>query len=147
MNWKFWQRTAAPIANPAQNAITGQYVINAQLAGSSGRSMSFTGYIYDGESKDSVEARIDLLQEIIERQRLRSEIPELEAKREQMLKGMEQARQVLSELEDRQKAGETLSSQERMNVRNMRTNIQKVSEEIDRGTVAIREAKLKAGVG
>jgi hypothetical protein len=66
--------------------------------------MTITGYLYDGESKESVEDRIDLLQEIIERQRIRSEIPELEAKREQMVKGMMQAREVLTELEDKQKA-------------------------------------------
>lgn len=144
MNWRFWKRAAV---NPAQQAITGQYVINAQLAGNSGRSMSFTGYIYDGESKESVEGRIDILQEVIERQRIRSEIPELEAKRDQMIKGMENARDVLTELEKRQKEGEKLSSQEMLNVRNMRTNIAKVNEEIEKGDKAIVEAKRKAGVG
>jgi hypothetical protein len=142
MKWP-WSKAG----NPAQNAITGQFVLNAQLAGSSGRSMSFTGYIYDGESKQSVEVRIDLLQEIIERQRIRSEIPELEAKREQMIKGMQQAREVLAELEERQRSGKDLSSQERLNLRNMRTNIAKVNEEIDKGAEAILEAKRKAGLG
>lgn len=141
--WPF--KKASP--NPAQQAITGQFTINAQLAGSSGRAMSFVGYVYDGESKESVEQRIDILQEIIERQRVRSEIPELEAKREQMLKGMEQARQVLAELEDRQKTGDKLSSQDQMTIKNMRVNIGKVNEEIEKGAEAIKEAKRRAGVG
>jgi hypothetical protein len=132
--------------NPAQQAITGNFNLTAQLAGQSGRTMAIAGYIYDGESKESLNDRIDLLQEIIERQRARAEIPELEAKREQMIKGLQQARDVLAELEEKNQSG-SISSQERMNLRNMRTNIGKVSEEIDKGTEAIKEAKLKAGVG
>lgn len=127
--------------------ITGNFSLSAQLAGSSGRSVQFSGYTYADESKEQLDYRLDVLQEVIERQRTRSEIPELEAKREQMVKGLTQAREILTELEDRQKAGGQLSSQERMNVKNMRINIAKVSEEIDKGENAIREAKLKAGVG
>ncbi len=132
--------------NPAQQAITGNFNLTAQLAGQSGRTMAIAGYIYDGESKESLNDRIDLLQEIIERQRSRAEIPELEAKREQMIKGLLQARDVLAELEEKQQSG-NISSQERMNLKNMRVNIGKVSEEIDKGTEAIAEAKKKAGVG
>jgi hypothetical protein len=132
--------------NPAQNAITGNFNLTAQLAGASGRSIAIAGYIYDGESKQSLEERIDVLQEIIERQRLRCEIPELEAKREQMIKGLGQAKDIMLELEDKQKSGD-LSSQERLNLRNIRTNIAKVNEEITKGTEAIADAKKKAGVG
>ena len=138
----------SPVAqeNPAQQAITGQFVIQAALAGSSGRSMNVTGYIYDGESIQSLNERLDALQEVIERQRKRSEIPELEAKREQMIKGMNQAREILEDLESRQKNGQSLTSQERMNLKNMQTNIAKVLEEIDKGDEAIQEAKRVAGV-
>lgn len=132
--------------NPAQKAITGNFNLTAQLAGSSGRSIAIAGYIYDGESKESLDGRLDILQEIIERQRVRCEIPELEAKREQMIVGMKQARDVLAELEAKQESG-NISSQERMNLKNMRVNIAKVNEEIDKGEVAIAEARKKAGVG
>jgi hypothetical protein len=68
-----------------------------------------------------------------------------------MVKGMMQAREVLTELEDKQKSGEQLSSQERLNIKNMRVNIGKVNEEIDKGTAAIAEAKRmvarRAGAG
>ena len=142
----FRRKKLAPLANPAQQAITGNFNITAQLAGSSGRSIAIAGYIYDGESKQSLEDRIDILQEIIERQRIRSEIPELEAKREQMVKGLGQAGEVLAELEGKQQTG-SLSSQERMNIKNLRVNIAKMTEEIDKGAEAIRDAKKKAGVG
>jgi hypothetical protein len=134
------------LANPAQTAITGTVTLTAQLAGNSGRGMQVQFYAYDGESKESLNDRCDIFQEVIERQRSRAEIPELEAKKEQMVKGLQQARDVLAELEEKQQSG-NISSQERMNLKNMRVNIAKVSEEIDKGTEAIQEAKKKAGVG
>jgi hypothetical protein len=143
----FTGKLPAPASLGQDHAITGTVNLTAQLAGSSGRTMAVSSYIYDGESKESLEARLDLLQEVIERQRTRCEIPELEAKRDQMAQGMEQARQVMAELETRKKNGENLSSQERLNLRNISTNIMKMSEEINKGTAAIAEAKKKAGVG
>lgn len=127
------------------SAITGNFNLTAQLAGSSGRTMQIAGYIYDGESKDSLEARIDLLQEIVERQRTRCEIPELEAKREQIIMGMKQATEIMADLEQKREKG-TLSSQERLNLRNLGTNIENAKKELDKGTQAILEAKKKAGV-
>lgn len=152
----FWRRfffgvssqppTPGTPAIGSSSSITGNFNLTAQLAGSSGRSIQFAGYTYADESKEQLDYRLDVLQEVIERQRIRSEIPELEAKREQMIKGLQQAREILTELEDRQKAGGQLSSQERMNVKNMRINIAKVAEEIEKGDKAISEARAKAGV-
>lgn len=140
--WPFKKKRPAPLQPLAQ----GNFTLQAALAGQSGRSIAVQAYIFDGESKESLDARIDLLQEVIERQRSRCEIPELEARREQMVKGLEQARDVLTELETRRNNGERLSSQELLNVQNMRVNIKKVSEEIDKGEEAILEAKRKAGI-
>lgn len=131
----------------SQGAITGNFNITAQLAGSSGRSVQFAGYTYADESQEQLQYRIDRIREVIDRERTLSEIPELEAKRDQMMKGMQQAREVLTELEAKQQRGEQLSSQERLNIRNMRTSIAKVEEEIEKGAEAIAEAKKKVGVG
>lgn len=141
-----WGRKREVAANPAQAQITGNFTLTAQLAGSSGRSFTVAGYIYDGESIESLNQRLDALNEVIDRQRVRSEIPELEAKREQMVTGMKQAREVLAEMEDKRNRGETLSSQERLNMKNLSVNIAKATEEIDKGAVAIAEARQKAGV-
>ncbi len=132
--------------NRAQAPITGNFNLTAQLAGSSGRSIAIAGYIYDGESYESLTGRLDVLNDLIDRERARSEIPELEAKREQMVRGMAQAREVLAEMEGKQKRGESLSSQERTNMKNLAVNIAKMNEEIGKGAEAIVEAKKKAGV-
>lgn len=142
MRWPWTKPQTAQ--NPAQNAITGNFNLTAQL-GASGRTIQFAGYVYDGESLESVQARVDLFRSIIDREKTLAEIPELEARREQMLKGLEQAREVLTELETRKKNGDRLNSQELLNVQNMRVNITKVSQEIDKGTQAIADAKRKVG--
>lgn len=123
----------------------GNFNLTAQLPNQ--RTIQVAGYIYSDDNEAALNKRLDLYQEVIERQRARCEIPELEAKRDQMIKGMEQAREILTDLETREKNGGSLSSQERMNVKNMRVSIAKVAEEIDKGAEAIREAKRKAGVG
>lgn len=145
MRWAFW-RAAAPVVPPERIAV-GNFALQAQLAGSSGQSMNVAGYIYSDDDERTLNARLDLYQAVIGRQRSRSEIPELEAKREQMVKGMMQARDILSDLEKRQENGDKLSSQEKLNLQNLSVNIAKVKDEIDKGDEAIREAKLKAGAG
>lgn len=145
MRWAFW-RAAAPVVPPERIAV-GNFALQAQLAGSSGQSMNVAGYIYSDDDERTLNARLDLYQAVIGRQRSRSEIPELEAKREQMVKGLGQAREVLAEMEGRQLEGKSLSSQERMNMKNLAVNVAKMTEEIDKGGEAIVEAKRKAGIG
>ena len=145
---RFWpfKNPVPPSAPPADGRIAlGNFNLTAQLPNQ--RSVQVAGYIYSDDDKDALDARLDLYQTVIERQRIRCEIPELEAAREQRVKGLEQAREILADLETRQKNGEKLSSQEQMNIRNLRTNIGKQIEDLDKGTEAIKEAKRKAGVG
>ena len=125
--------------------ITGNFNLS-QTLGSSGRTLQMAGYLYYGEDRESIEERLRMISDIMDKEKARSEIPELEAKREQMIRGLGQARDVLAELEEKNKF-DKLSSNERMQLQNMRVNIGKVSEEIDKGTEAIAEAKKRAGVG
>ena len=125
-------------------AITGNFNLTATL-GQSGKSMQVAGYIYDGESQESLEGRIAIMRDIMDKEKILAEIPELEARREQLIKGLSQAGDVLAELKEKQEKG-TLSSQERLNMRNHSTNLKRMQEEIDKGTQAIAQAKKKAGV-
>jgi polyhydroxyalkanoate synthesis regulator phasin len=133
----------APLS-PSDKPILGNFTLTAQLP--NGRSINVAGYVFEGESKESLDDRLDVLQEVIERQRVRCEIPELEARKEQQVQALDNMRNVLSELETKRQST-ALSSQERLTVQNMKTNIKKLNEDIEKGTVAIAEAKKKAGVG
>ncbi len=111
------------------------------------RSVQFSGYVYSDDTAAEVDRRLDMIQERIERQRARCEIPELEAAYEQRIKALQQARDVLTDLETRQKDGEKLSSQDQMTIKNLRVNLAKSNEDIDKGKLAIVEAKRRAGLG
>lgn len=130
--------------DPTKQPISGTVDLAAQLP--NGRSIRITTHVYFGESKESVDNRLDLLQETIERQRIRCEIPELEAKREQMIGGLKQLRQVLGDLKAKQDKGGKLNSSEKVAIDNHAKQIDRLQEEIDKGEIAIAEAKKKAGI-
>lgn len=145
---RFWPfKKPIPPAAPAVDGriALGNFNLSAQLPNQ--RSITVAGYVYSDDDEGALNARLDLYQAVIERQRVRCEIPELEAAREQRVKGLEQAREILAELESRQKNGDKLTSNEQLQIRNMRTNIGKAIEDLDKGAAAITEAKRKAGVG
>lgn len=130
---------------PATPIQIGTFQLSAELPNKRGIGASVS--VLQGEDLDSINRKLDLVQEAIERQRSRCEIPELEAAREQRIKGLEQAREVMAALEEKSQAGDALSSQEQMTLRNLGVNIKKAAEDIEKGDQAIIEAKRKAGVG
>ena len=131
--------------SPANKPILGNFNLTAQLP--NGRSIQLAGYMFEGESLESLNYRMDTCQEAIERQRARCEIPELEAKREQTIKALDDYREHMAALDDKRLKGQSISSQERMALQNMKVNIKRMGEEIEKGDAAIAEAKRKAGVG
>lgn len=120
--------------------VTGNFTINAQLP--MGKSITVSGYLYEGESVESVNNRVNLFHDIVDFQRTRAEIPELEAKKDQMVVQLGQMKDVLAELEVK-KVNNKLSSQDKQMLINMANSITKVTEEIAKGEKAIAEAKAK----
>lgn len=135
------------IREHGERVIAGTISLNAQLGDATGRSMNMQLYVYSDDTKAEIEKRIDQGQEIVERQKLRCEIPVLEATVDQRLKGLEQAKEVLAELVRKRDNGEKLSTQELNNIFNLRSNITKQDEDIKKGMEKISEAKRKANVG
>ena len=130
--------------NPASNAITGNFTIQATLP--NGKTMNISGYVYDGESIESVNQRVDLFHDILDRQRTRAEIPELEAKRDQTVAALTQMRDVLTNLQERKAKGEKLMSQDKQTLQNLEMSVKHAQENIEKGEKAIADAKLKAGL-
>lgn len=129
---------------PSETAILGNFNLNAQLP--NGRSIQLAGYIYDGEDADSLNERLDLMQDAIERQRARCEVPELEAKREQRIEALENYLSALSDFENKQKRGLPINSQEKMMLQNKITNVHKMQEDIKKGEEAIEDARRRGGL-
>lgn len=128
----------------AAQAIMGNFQLSAQAP--DGKTLSFSGYLFSGESVESLNQRIDLIHEVMDRQRTLAEIPELEKK-------LVAAEQRLRDYRDfcnglvakQQKAPKTLSGQEKQQLDVMDVNIKKAVEDIEEGKRVIAEAKAKVG--
>jgi chromosome segregation ATPase len=132
------------ILDTATQAVTGNFTLTATLP--QGKSINFSGYMYSGESIESVNQRLDLLSEAMERQRLRAEIPELEMKREHYISQFKAMKGHMQSLVDKQNDGKNLTSKEKLDLKNMQDNVVKAQEEIDKGQTVIDEQKRKAGL-
>lgn len=127
------------IMDTQNTAITGNFNMTAQMP--NGRTVAVAGYIYDGESIQSLNERMDSLYASMERQRRKAELPELELKLEQLMKAAEQHNDAYEKLVDRQKSGDKLSSQEKMAMTNYPVSIKHIMEEVDKGRVEIDIAR------
>lgn len=121
----------------SENAVAGSFAINAQLP--NGKTLNFSGYVLQGESLADINTKVDLAMGVVERQRLHSEIPELEAKVEQYEKARKQSEAIIKELtgKDRQ------TSQDKQQLNTHRVNITMLDEEIERGHKAIQKARAQ----
>ena len=124
--------------------VTGNFTLQAQMP--NGKSITMSGYIFDKNDQDEVNKRLDFFHDVMDRQRLKAEIPELEAKLKQRYIALGQLREGLAELEAKQKNGKNLTSVEKKNLGAMSTTIGKIKEDIADGEKAIADAKVKVGI-
>lgn len=96
--------------------VEGNFQITHQLTQQ--RSITMSGYLYHGESANELNARIDALQDVMDRQFVRADLKKKEAEREQYVAGMNQHLEHLEKLRASMEATNghakrKLSSQER----------------------------------
>lgn len=127
----------------AQNAITGQFTLQAQLGNNAGKSFSVTGYIYDGESKESLNQRIDLLHDVADRQRTRAEIPAIEAEVDSWRERLEGNRVHFALLLKKRDAGQKLTTQEKQQLDVMDVNVKEHLRKIEEGEKRLAEMRAK----
>lgn len=128
----------------AAQAVLGNFQLSAQLP--QGKSINVQGYLMAGESVESLNQRLDLLHDVMDRQRTRAEIPELEVKLEQSIKRLDEIRGHYTALNDKKAKGKNLTSNEKSAIEVQDVNIQHIMEDIEKGRVAIAEAKAKVGM-
>lgn len=131
----------APL-DTAKRAVMGNFNLEAQLP--NGKKFAVSGYVFDTESMQSLNARIDLLHDVVDRQRTRAEIPELELRYEQMVKQLSDYKDHLAGIEATKKKG-ALPSAKKAELDNMGVNIQRLMDEIAKGAKAIADAKAVVG--
>jgi hypothetical protein len=118
---------------------TGSFTIQAQMP--MGKTITVSGYIYSKNTAEDISRQVDLLHDVVDRQRTRSEIPELEAKLDQRLVSLAQMKDVLASLKAKQDGGGKLSSSERKQIDDMTISVRRVYEDVEKGKAAIAQAK------
>ena len=131
-------------ADTAAQAVLGNFQLSAALP--QGKSINVQGYLMAGESVESLNQRLDLLHDVMDRQRTRAEIPELEVKLEQSMKRLDEIRGHYTALNDKKANGKTLTSAEKSAISVQDVNINHIMEDIEKGRVAIADAKAKVGM-
>jgi len=135
----------APAESPLHGvAVTGNFTIQATLP--QGKQVTFSGYLYEGESIESVNQRVDLLHDAIDRQRTRAEIPELEVILENSIKRLDEIKGHYSVLLDKKAKNGKITTQEKQALDVMDVNVQKHADDITKGREKIAEARAKVGL-
>ena len=134
----------APAESPLHGvAVTGNFTIQATLP--QGKQVTFSGYLYEGESIESVNQRVDLLHDAIDRQRTRAEIPELEVILESSIRRLDEIKQHYAVILDKKQKSGKVSTQEKQALDVMDINVQKHIDDIAKGREKIAAAKAAVG--
>lgn len=119
--------------------VLGNFAIN--LPAPNGASVSISGYIYEAESLESLNERMDVAREALTRQQQILELPELEKKIEMYATMLEQHQKAYASLLEKKKAGAKVASQDQAQLTNLPIQIKQITNELEKGKAAV--AKLK----
>ena len=124
-----------------EELVLGNFTIQASAP--NGKSFTVSGYIYASQGETEINSQIDLLHRVIDRQRTVAELPELEARLEQRTQALSDLKEHFAAFEAKKHANKHLSTAEKTNYENAKVTLRKLTEEIEKGVVAIAEAKEK----
>lgn len=125
--------------NDSSRVIAGNFTMTAQLP--NGKSLNIAGYLFAGEGEDDFNQKLDFTARAIDRQRLIAEVPELEAKLQQLIDAREQMLNILGTFANVAKAGGKLSSQQKSSEKTAQDNIKTLDKQIARGEEAVQKAR------
>ena len=123
-------------------AVLGNFQIN--LPGPNGASLSISGYVYDSESQESLNERMDTCREALARQQAILEIPVLEENIKQLERQLEVTQKAYAELLEKKKANSKMSSQDQAAFGNYPQQIKFIQNELDKGQAKIAHVKKAA---
>lgn len=113
-----------------ETAVLGNFSLT--LPGPNGASMQISGYMYAGESLDSLNERMDTCRDALVRQQQSLEIPVLEERIVQLERQKQDVERAYADLLEKQKA-RTLASAEKPHLANYPHMIKQIDDEIAKG--------------
>jgi hypothetical protein len=125
-----------------QTAVLGNFQIT--LPAPNGASVSVSGYVYESESMESLNDRMDLCREALVRQQAILEIPVLEKTIEAQSRMLDDHRKAYADLLERSKAKLRLTSQEQAQMTNLPVQIKQIEKYLQEGQSKIASVKKAA---
>jgi len=116
-------------------AVAGSFTMSAQLP--NGKSLTFSGYILQGEVLADINEKLDIASAVVERQRLAAEIPVLEKTMEQQIKNKSQVESIVEELSGKMHP----TTQDKQQLKTMQVNLRSIDDDIRKGEIAISDAR------
>lgn len=124
----------------AATAVLGNFSIT--LPAPNGAQLSISGYVYAGESQQSLDERMDVCRLSLSRQQKLLEVPVLEAHLEQLEKAKVDIERAYADLLERQKSTpKSLPSQEQANLKNYPLQIKNIDQQIAQANKKIADAR------
>jgi hypothetical protein len=123
--------------------VTGNFTFNATLP--NGKTLAISGYVYEGESLESVNARVTAFDDIVNHQRDRNEVEVLEAKLAAAIDQLEVNHIHYGAMLKKRDAGGKLTAAEKSALEVMDINVKRHNDEIQKGQDAITALKEKIG--
>lgn len=125
-----------------QTAVLGNFQIN--LPAPNGASVSISGYVYESESLESLNERMDTCREALIRQQAILEVPVLEKEVEALERMLEDHRKAYADLLERSKSKARLTSQDDASMRNLPVQIKQIEKKLAEGQSKIASVKKAA---
>lgn len=125
----------------ATRAISGNFEVTMQL--SQQRHLKVTGYIFTDDTIDEINKRVDVAQDVLERQFMRVDVTNKAAQIESMEANIKAIQEHTEGLVAKRKEGKSLTSQEKQQLANSGAQLDKMREIIATTQNAISAAKIK----
>ena len=124
-----------------QTAVLGNFSVT--LPGPNGATLQISGYVYENESKESLDDRFDLCRSVLERQQQALEIPVLEERMTQLERQKGDVERAYADLLEKQKRKQ-LPSAEQPHLKNYPHMLKQLDEELQKGKAKIASVKKVA---
>lgn len=121
---------------------TGNFTIQAEMP--NGKTITMSGYIYSHNTKEDISKQIDVYHDVVDRQRLKAEIPVLEAKLEQKITHLHDITDALTKLRDKRNSGQKTSAAEVKMIQELSSNLTMCERDVEKGREALKEARDNA---
>lgn len=127
-------------AKPPRVAI-GNFTITLNL--SDKRGLSVQGVIYSDDTPKELNERLDMFQDVLDRQHIRADVQNKEAQINQLIESLEPAAQGYEDLVELKKKGKRLTSQQLQSLDHYDTNVRSVKRNVESLQHAVRAGRMK----